>query len=149
MTIPVLPDAERERLHKNEVANRSRVRKKGLRAIPCSVEGLWLLQRGMCPCPKCDYKKPLIIGKIVIAHRDFTSGKGSAGHVPKNVELWNDDCNKEEAPKETHAYWKGKRFTPDCVPIVEKREKKDKSKTNWPKGRTLPTKADRERVRNR
>ena len=48
-----LPEAERERLHKNEVSNRSRVRAKGLPVLRVSVEGLWLIQRWMCPCNVC------------------------------------------------------------------------------------------------
>ncbi|MEO0449064.1 MAG: hypothetical protein AAFZ74_01955 [Pseudomonadota bacterium] len=124
-----LPEAERQRLHKNEVSNRSRVRAKGLPVLPVSVEGLWLIQRGMCPCNVCQYKRPLEVGKIVIAHKDFTSGKRSPGHVPSNVELWREECNQREAPSETSGFHKGNRFTPDSVSISEKRDRKAKPKS--------------------
>jgi hypothetical protein len=78
----------------------------------------------MCSCNECKYKKPLIVGEIVIAHPDYTSGKRSPGHVPKNVDLWNAACNQRETPSETSGFHKGNRFTPDCIPITEKREAK-------------------------
>lgn len=127
-----LPEAERKRLHRNEVSNRSRVRAKGLPVLPVSVEGLWLIQRGMCSCNECQYTKPLIVGEIVIAHPDFTSGKRSPGHVPTNVELWNRPCNERETPSETSGFHKGNRFKPDCMTISEKREAKASKKSNWP-----------------
>ena len=123
-----LPEAERKRLHDNEVSNRSRVRAKDLPVMPVSVEGLWLIQRGMCPCKVCNYKRPLEPGKIVIAHPDYTSGKRSPGHVPKNVELWREECNQREAPSETSGFHKGNRFRPDCISIADKRERKAKPK---------------------
>lgn len=127
-----LPETERKRLHRNEVSNRSRVRAKELPVLPVSVEGLWMIQQGMCSCKVCNYEKPLIIGEIVIAHPDFTSGKNSPGHTPKNVELWNAACNKREAPKETSGFHKGNRFKPDCVSISEKRERKTTRKAKIP-----------------
>lgn len=124
-----LPEAERQRLHKNEVSNRSRARKAGLPAVPVSVEGLWMIQRGCCSCDRCRCEVPLVIGKIVIAHRKYLKGQGSPGHVPHNVELWNGPCNADEAKQEVSDGAKFDRFKPDCVSISEKRERRASPKS--------------------
>jgi len=130
---PDLPEAERDRLHKNEVANRSRSRKAELPTFPVPVEGLWIVQRGMCACRECNYSKPLIIGRIVIAHRKHLKSRTtSPGHVAHNVELWNDTCNDREAGQEKHDLHKYDRFEAKSVSISEKRDRKsDKPKKKW------------------
>lgn len=107
-----LPESERKRLIRNEAAQRRETAKRGLPALPISVEGLWLISRGMCTCNECRGEKPLVIGEIVIAHVFFRAGKGSPGHVPANVSLWNDACNRREAGLETSALGRGRRQTP-------------------------------------
>lgn len=132
-----LPQKERDRLKKNEQANRHRARENGLPVVPVSVEALWLLQKGKCSCPVCDYKKDLIIGDTVIAHRKhLRSRTGSPGHVPHNVELWRKDCNAKEAKQEKHDLHKFDRFNLTVPTTVEKREK-PKSRSRWPKGRKI------------
>lgn len=105
-----VPAEEKARLKRNEAAQRRETAKRGLPALPVSVEGLWLIQRGMCPCDECRCQVPLEIGDIVIAHRQFRGGVGSPGHVPHNVQLWRSACNKREAPLETSAKAKGERM---------------------------------------
>lgn len=107
-----LPESERKRLVRNEAAQRRETAKRGLPALPCSPEALWMLQRGMCTCNECRGEKPLVIGEIVIAHVFFRAGKGSPGHVPANVALWNKPCNAREAGLESSALGRGRRQTP-------------------------------------
>ena len=83
-----LPETEKARLKKNEAAQRRETAKRGLPAVPVSIEGLWLIQGGCCGCDVCRCQSPLVPGKIVIAHRHFRAGKGSPGHMPHNVQLW-------------------------------------------------------------
>jgi len=140
-----LPETERQRLHKNEVANRSRARKDNLPAVPVSVEGLWLIQRGCCACDKCRCEVPLVAGNIIIAHRKHLKAKtGSPGHMPHNVQLWSSECNAEEAKQEVSDSAKYDRFEPACMTISEKREIKEQrngsklqSANRWPKGRKI------------
>ena len=115
LTWAEVPDAEKARLRDREAAQRRETKKRGLPALPVSVEGLWLVQRGMCTCNECRGEVPLVVGKIVIAHPHFRAGKGSPGHVPTNVSLWLEQCNKREAGPETTAMWKGRRFEPDLT----------------------------------
>ena len=105
-----LPQSERDRLIARERAQRTETKARGLPVLPCDPEALWMLQRGMCTCPECKGEQPLVAGQVVIAHVFFRAGKGSPGHVPHNVALWNDGCNRREAGPETTAAAKGKRF---------------------------------------
>lgn len=128
-----LPEAERARLIRNEAAQRRETAKRGLPALPCAPEALWLLQRGMCTCNECRGEVALVPGEIVIAHVYFRAGKGSPGHVPANLALWNDACNRREAGLETSALGRGRRMTPkrpsgeavkaDCAAPSPKRRK--------------------------
>lgn len=119
-----LPEAERARLVKNEAAQRRATVKRGLPALPCSPEALWMLQRGMCTCNECRGEKPLIVGEIVIAHVFYRAGKGSPGHVPANVALWRKECNAREAGLETSALGRGRRLTPEKKPKTERQRAK-------------------------
>lgn len=107
-----LPEAERARLIKNEAAQRRQTVKRGLPALPCSPEALWMLQRGMCTCNECRGEVPLDPATAVIAHVFYRAGKGSPGHVPANVAIWNKPCNAREARLETSALGRGRRQTP-------------------------------------
>lgn len=107
-----LPESERKRLIRNEAAQRRETAKRGLPALPISVEGLWLISRGMCTCNECRGLVPLDPATAVIAHVFYRAGKGSPGHVPANVSLWNDACNRREAGLETSALGRGRRHTP-------------------------------------
>lgn len=107
-----LPESERKRLIRNEAAQRRETVKRGLPALPCSPEALWMLQRGMCTCNECRGRVPIDPATAVIAHVFFRAGKGSPGHVPANVAIWNDACNRREARLETSALGRGRRHTP-------------------------------------
>ena len=133
-----LPEAERARLIKNEAAQRRQTVKRGLPALPCSPEALWMLQRAMCTCNECRGEKPLIVGEIVIAHVYFRAGKGSPGHVPTNVALWNDACNRREAPLETSALASGKRMAVKKERARPKAEPRRKSGFSKPAGYVSP-----------
>ena len=106
-----VPKEERRRLQRNEKAQRYKTRRMGLPALPISVEGLWLVQSGMCTCNECRGRVPLEIGHIVIAHTYYRAGKGSPGHVPTNVALWLAECNRREAVKEKRALERGRRMS--------------------------------------
>lgn len=105
-----IPLEERRRLQRNERAQRYRTRKRGLPVLPISIEGLWLVQSGMCTCNECRGRVPLEIGRIVVAHPHYRAGKGSPGHVPTNVSLWNMCCNQREAANEIAALAKSRRM---------------------------------------
>ncbi|WP_370372953.1 hypothetical protein [Henriciella pelagia] len=132
-----LPEEEKARLTRNEAAQRRETAKRGLPAVPVSVEGLWLIQRGCCGCDECRCEVPLVVGKIVIAHRHFRGGVGSPGHMPHNVQLWNEDCNKREAPLEVSAKAKGERMAVDLT-----RTKADPKKSKWQKPKVSPLSKD-------
>ena len=147
-----LSPATLKRLQDRERDQRRQTKKQDLPCEPVSVEGLWLIQRGLCGCPeRCGPINPDAVhgddDHIIIGHIHARRFKG--WHTVDNVRLQRADCNRKASGEENTAAGKGRRFAPDCVTIIEKREKKDKPKTNWPKGRTLPTNKDRERVRNR
>lgn len=128
-----LPEAERARLIRNEAAQRAETKRRGLPALPCSPEALWMLQRGMCTCNECRGEVALVHGEVVIAHAFFRAGKGSPGHVPSNVALWLEECNARKARLETSALGRGRRMTPkrpsgeaveaDCAAPSPKRRK--------------------------
>lgn len=105
-----VPAAEKVRLKRREAAQRRHTETLGLPALPISVQGLWLVQRGMCTCNKCRGNVPLEVGRIVVAHPFYRAGKGSPGHVPTNVSLWLERCNRREARKEVAALAKGRRL---------------------------------------
>ncbi len=137
ITWPQVPDAEKERLKAREAAQRRETKKRGLPAWPVSVEGLWLVQRGMCTCPECAGQKPLNPfteagddDRIVLAHVYFRAGKGSPGHVPHNVALWPHKCNAREAGGETSALAKGNRMAVNKILAVDrpKEEKRNGSR---------------------
>lgn len=119
-----LPESERKRLIRNEAAQRRETAKRGLPALPISVEGLWLISRGMCTCNECRGEVPLDPATAVIAHVFYRAGKGSPGHVPTNVALWNDACNRREAPLETSALGRGRRLAPEKTPKIERQRAK-------------------------
>lgn len=133
-----LPEAERARLIRNEAAQRRETAKRGLPALPCSPEALFMLQRGMCCCNECRGAKPLIVGEIVIAHVYFRAGKGSPGHVPHNLSLWNDACNRREAGLETSALASGKRMAVKKDRAGPKAEPRRESGFSKPAGYVSP-----------
>lgn len=144
-----VPEAERKRLHNAEVRNRSRAREAQLPVHPVSVEGLWMIQRGMCACRECNYGQPLIDGDTVIAHRKHLKSRTtSPGHVAHNVQLWRKVCNDREARQEKKDLAKFDRFEPVKVTIIEKREKKSAG-SRWPKGRKLRSKGFERRTGKR
>lgn len=135
-----LPEAERKRLHRNEVSNRTRARKKELPVVPVCVEALWMLQNGCCACPKCNYQAPLEVGDTVIAHKEYLGGVGSPGHTPGNVQLWIKSHNAEVGHQETSDKAKYDRFRVDLLakpaPVDEDEiEQAPKRKSSWGKGR--------------
>lgn len=142
-----LSEAQQKRLIRNEASNRRETAKRGLPAVPVSAEGLWLISQGMCHCNECRGTVPLDPDTAVIAHVYFRAGKGSPGHVPHNLAIWNEVCNRREARLETSSLAKGKRLEIkkpiDTEPEVDRVKPKLKSK--WPK-RKFPSKADRERI---
>ena len=115
---PPLPQKELKRLKAREIANRKRAKNKGLSALPVSIEGLWLLQKGMCACPRCDFNNPLNPNAkhgdddhIIIAHGYALGSVVTMGHTPNNVRLWSAGCNKEEAKLEVADMAKQRKFT--------------------------------------
>ena len=123
-----VPQQEKARLKRNEARQRRQTEKRGLPALPISVEGLWLIQRGMCTCNDCRGEVPLEVGSIVIAHPHYRAGKGSPGHVPTNVSLWLKRCNDREARKEMAALRRGRRLAVDLTGT-----KPEAKARKWPK----------------
>lgn len=122
ITFPVPPDAL-ARLKAAEMRQRNETRKRGLTAVPVSVEGLCLLQmkegKILCGCgcnlpldfeAKYDAKEPPA-GYPVIAHRLARGSRGE--HTPRNVSIDRDACNKRDASADTSGAASVKRFTPD------------------------------------
>lgn len=122
ITFPVPPEAL-ARLKAAEMRQRNETRKRGLTAVPVSVEGLCLLQMKDkviccgCPCgepldfttPWDDKNPPL--SYPVIAH---VLARGSRGeHTPRNVQIHRWACNKRDASADTSGAASVKRFTPD------------------------------------
>ena len=130
MTRPIPPatkrrapsPAEVKRLEARERAHRKRAVDKGVPMRPVSIEGLLLLQDGICQ----HTGKPLIFdpehpdreaGKPVIAHERCLAMKHTPGHVPGNVWLWHNDANRKEARVETKMLGRGRRVSGEtCRP---------------------------------
>jgi len=140
---PQLPVEALERLEKAERRQRRETAKRGLQALPVSVLGLWLLQRGLCGCG-CDTPlNPLVEWDeksppddfIVIAH---VLARGSRGtHDRKNVELWRHACNKRDAGPDTSGAASVKRFTPDMQrKLLASTETRDPKK--WQRAGKIP-----------
>lgn len=137
-----LPESERARLIRNEKAQRTETKRRGLPVLPCEPEHLYGLQKGMCTCNECRGTVPLEVGKIVIAHIKFRGGVGSPGHVPHNVALWNHGCNQREAGPETSAKAKGERFAVNKMLAPEPVETDGYKKMGrWPKGRKIASRS--------
>lgn len=92
------------RLQKNERAQASETKRRGLPVEFVSVEALWLLQRGCCVCPSCKRTPMDPEGRgqepdaPVIAHVFLRKRKG--GHTIENVRLWRHACNAAMAATE-------------------------------------------------
>ena len=146
-----VPEHERERLRAREAAQRSETRSRGMRVEPVSVEGLWILQRGICSChdrcgPLNPFAKPYADDQTVIGHidgRHFTEC-----HTIDSVRLQLASCNRKDAAREaTERASRAKAEAIRGLKVVRETVEKAKPKTKWPKSRKLPTKADRERIR--
>lgn len=124
----LVPAEEKARLARNEAAQRRRTKERGLPALPVSVHGMWLVQRGRCTCNECRGEVALQPGDIVIAHPYFRAGKGSPGHVPTNVALWRAACNEREARAETSALGRGRRLSVNAA-----RPSCPRQSPKWPK----------------
>lgn len=122
ITLPIPPEAL-ARLRTAERRQRNETRKRGLTAVPVSVEGLCLLQMKdrqiLCGCGcglPLDFEakydpKETPPGYPVIAH---VLARGSRGeHTPRNVQIHRDACNKRDASADTSGAASVKRFTPD------------------------------------
>jgi hypothetical protein len=98
-----VPESERERLRAREAAQRSETRNRGMKVEPVSVEGLWMLQRGMCGCdercaPLNPFAKPYADDQTIIGHidgRHFTEC-----HTIDSVRLQLASCNRKDAGRE-------------------------------------------------
>ena len=98
-----VPEHERERLRAREAAQRSETRNRGMRVEPISIEGLWLIQAGMCGCddrcaPLNPFAKPYADDQTVIGHidgRHFTQC-----HTIDSVRLQLASCNRKDAKRE-------------------------------------------------
>jgi len=148
-----VPESERERLRAREAAQRSETRNRGMRVEPVSVEGLWMLQRGICHCharcgPLNPFAEPYAPDQTVIGHidgRDFTQG-----HTIDTVRLQLASCNANDAKREATERASRKRAAMVrgmklVKPDAEQQEAKPNRKTQWAK-RKLPTKADKARI---
>lgn len=112
-----LPAACASRLRRAEARQRRETKERGLYAEPVSIDGLWLLQRGLCACgckqpldpvSSWDEKAPPA-AYPVIAH---VHARGSRGvHSIDNVRLWRFQCNRDRAVTENTEVAKVKRFT--------------------------------------
>lgn len=122
ITLPIPPEAL-ARLKAAEMRQRNETRKRGLTAMPVSVEGLCLLQMSggkvLCGCGcglPLDFEakydpKATPEGYPVIAHRLARGSRGE--HTPRNVAIDRDACNKRDASADTSGAASVKRFTPD------------------------------------
>lgn len=138
-----VPEAEKKRLQEREKVHRRETKDAGLPALPCPPEGMWLLQGGCCNCPDCVGRQiplnPFATwpddDAIVVAHEYFRKGINSPGHVPGNVWLWFNRCNRKFAGKEKtgkasqdkHAAFRSKMLSTQ----TEREEKKQKRKKQW------------------
>ena len=125
------------RLQKNERAQASETKRRGLPVEFVSVEALWLLQRGCCVCPNCNRTPMDPDGKgqepdaPVIAHVFLRKRKG--GHTIENVRLWRHACNAAMAATEKRDTSKGDRMAvnwsaKDEPELIETRESRSPQK---------------------
>jgi len=119
---PALPPAELTRLKKREAAQRSQTRamakasKTRLKVETVSIEGLWLLQRGVCGCdercgplnPNAEHGDP---DHIVFGH--LTARRFGGGHTIRNSALQRADCNQAATKHENNRGRVETKFTPD------------------------------------
>ena len=109
----------RDRLRKNEAAQRAETKRRGLPVEFVSVEALWLLQQGRCCCPNCGKLplNPAAVGQEpdapTIAHVYLR--KRGGGHTIENVRLWRFACNAEMARTERHDTALGDRMAVDLT----------------------------------
>lgn len=132
-SFPRLSPEALKRLQKNERAQASETKRRGLPVEFVSVEALWLLQRGCCVCPNCDRTPmdPEGTGQEpdapVIAHVFLRKRKGS--HSIDNVRLWRHACNAAMAATEKRDTSKGDRMAVNWSrkdePLIEARESRD------------------------
>lgn len=163
-----LSPATLKRLQASLNGHRRRAEKMGLPADDIRVADLLAKsdtnERGEYLCYRLDMvltfdpDKPQAPNKATIGHGWPLSVKSGSkrdkphpGHTLENVFLESWLSNSRDNHKvATPCAASQKRHTPDKARAVKRKEKSaDKPKTKWPKGRTLPTKADRERVRNK
>lgn len=126
---PALPDTERKRLEAREKAQRRETKLLSLPVEPISIEGLWLLQRGVCGClERCGPLNPNATDgdpdAIVIGHIHARRFKG--WHTAENVRLQRADCNRRYSGQENKAQGTANRLTPKVLATVEKRERKER-----------------------
>lgn len=140
---PDIPEPELKRLKQREQAQRAETKRRGLPSKPVSVEGLLLLQRGLC----AKSEKPLIFdedhpdrasGKPVIAHVIDRTVKRCPGHVVGNVELWRHDANQAETKPENEARGLGRRHAVNKLLACDRPEN---PKSRW-NGRGFPEKPE-------
>jgi hypothetical protein len=138
---PRMSEKARARLRKNEAAQRSDTKTRGLPSEFVSVEALWLLQQGRCCCPNCDRMpmNPEGVGQEpdapTIAHVYLR--KRGGGHTIENVRLWRFACNQTMAATENADTARGDRMAVQrelCAkPKEERRSGKIAARPNpWP-----------------
>lgn len=136
--LPVPPEAL-ARLKAAEQRQRAETKKRGLTAVPVSVEGLLLIQKFLCGCGcglPLDFEakydpKHTPEGYPIIAHRLARGSRGE--HTPRNVSIDRDACNKRDAGPDTSGAASVKRFTPDMQRKLLSREER---KANGPQIRS-------------
>lgn len=127
-----VPAAELKRLKEREQAQRNETKNRGLPVKFVSIEGLLLLQQGLCaktgkPLVFSDDDEDRADGKPVIAHVLDRTVKRCPGHVVGNVELWRHDANQAEAAEENRARGKARRMAIDLTRERPKPEKRKRS----------------------
>jgi hypothetical protein len=132
------------RLKRAEARQRNETKKRGLTAVPVSIEGLLLIQRFRCGCPcgeLLDFVTPWDEAKPpesypVIAH---VLARGSRGdHTPRNVQIHRWICNKRDASPDTSGAASVKRHTPDlsrkeAPALGEEFERDRRNPSSWSK----------------
>ena len=138
ITLPVPPEAL-ARLKDAEARQRNETKRKKLPAEFVSVEGLWLIQRGLCGCLECakgeaaKLNPEAVHGEpdhIVIMHLFPRGAKG--GHTVANVRLGRADHNRASAHQEWSDIALGRRMAVNWSakdePLIETRESRSPAK---------------------
>lgn len=131
ITLPVPPEALK-RLKEAEARQRNETKRQKLPAEVVSIEGLWLLQRGLCGCLECAKGEALKLNPeavhgepdhIVIMHLFPRGAKG--GHTVANVRLGWASHNLSSAHQEWTDIAKGRRMAVNWSrkdePLIETR----------------------------